>query len=238
MEINVLEGTSKNLLPPSLNLQTPHSRAPITQCRQARLVRLSGARTQDCRLGRPIGEHRQAHRLSVPGGLLDALLPRSEGAKGGRPPYPTEVMVRILVLKRLYNLSDEQVGYQLLDRMSFQRFCHLTGSARIPDRNTIWLFQQRIGTDGALIVFQGVDTQLHRHGYMARSGQAIDATLVNAPIQHLSKQDKAQLDAGKTPSDWSEAKRRQKDLDATRVEALYAPEMFGEAPNATMQVKP
>ena len=28
------------------------------------------------------------------------------------------------------------------------------------------------------------------------------------------------------------------DLPATRVEALYAPEMFGESPNATVQVKP
>lgn len=41
-------------------------------------------------------------------GLADALIERSDGRKGGRPAYPTEVMVRILVLKRLYNLSDEQ----------------------------------------------------------------------------------------------------------------------------------
>ena len=31
-----------------------------------------------------------------------------------RPPYPTETMVRILFLKRLYHLSDEQMQYQLL----------------------------------------------------------------------------------------------------------------------------
>ena len=35
------------------------------------------------------------------------------------------VMVRILILKYLYNLSDEQMEYQLLDRMSYQRFCLL-----------------------------------------------------------------------------------------------------------------
>jgi len=50
--------------------------------------------------------------------LVDGLLFRSDGRKGGRPSYPTEVMVRVLVLKRLYNLSDEQMEYQLLDRMS------------------------------------------------------------------------------------------------------------------------
>ena len=150
-------------------------------------------------------------------GLIDGLFPRPEAAKGGRPPYPTEVMVRVLILKRLYNLSDEQVEYQLLDRMSFQRFCQLSHSSNVPDRNTVWQFQQRIGVDGASAIFQGVELQLQRHGYIARGGQAIDATLVSAPIQHFTKEDKAQLEQGQIPQDWSEAKRRQKDLDATHT---------------------
>src|SRR5574337_1295435 len=53
---------------------------------------------------------------------VDRVAPRPVSAQGGRPPYPTETMVRILVLKRLYNLSDEQMEYQLLDRMSYKRF--------------------------------------------------------------------------------------------------------------------
>ena len=52
-------------------------------------------------------------------GLIDGLFPRPEAAKGGRPPYPTEVMVHVLILKRLYNLSDEQVEYQLLFLFQF-----------------------------------------------------------------------------------------------------------------------
>src|SRR5574337_1083844 len=41
---------------------------------------------------------------------VDRVLPRPVSARGGRPPFPTETMVRILVLKRLCNLSDEQMG--------------------------------------------------------------------------------------------------------------------------------
>ena len=63
-------------------------------------------------------------------GLADALIERSDGRKGGRPAYPTEVMVRILVLKRLYNLSDEQMEFQLLDRMSYQQ------AAALPPQNS------------------------------------------------------------------------------------------------------
>lgn len=115
-------------------------------------------------------------------GLADALIERSDGRKGGRPAYPTEVMVRILVLKRLYNLSDEQMKFQLLDRMSYQRFCLLQDAMNVPDRNTIWRFGERIGVDGATVLLHGVDAQLHRHGFIARGGQAIDATLVPAPV--------------------------------------------------------
>lgn len=148
--------------------------------------------------------------------LAEPSLGRSDRRQGGRPAYPTEVMVRILVLKRLYNLSDEQMEYQLLDRMSYQRFCLLAQSMNVPDRNTIWRFGERLGVDGATALFQGVDAQLHRHGYMARGGQAIDATLVPAPKQRISRDERAQLREGCRP-DWSEAKARQKDVDASHT---------------------
>ena len=97
--------------------------------------------------------------------VIDQLLPRGDATKGGRPPYPTAVMVRILILKYLYKLSDEQMEYQLLDRMSYQRFCLLADSANIPDRNTIWRYQQRLGVDGVAALFQAVDGQLLQRGY-------------------------------------------------------------------------
>jgi hypothetical protein len=98
--------------------------------------------------------------------VIDGLLPRGDATKGGRPAYPTEVMVRILILKHLYNLSDEQMEYQLFDRMSYQRFCLLTDSANVPDRNTIWHCQQRLGVDGVTALFQAVDGQLLQRGYV------------------------------------------------------------------------
>lgn len=54
-------------------------------------------------------------------------------------------MVRILVLKRMYDLSDEQMECQLLDRMGYKRFCVLAQATTIPDRATVWTFENRIG---------------------------------------------------------------------------------------------
>ena len=146
---------------------------------------------------------------------VDRVAPRPASPQGGRPPYPTETMVRILVLKRLYNLSDEQMEYQLLDRHSYQRFGGLVDAARLPDRATIWHFENRIGVNGAEALFAAVEQQILQHGYVARGGQIIDATLVPAPKQHFSRDDKEQIKKNAMPADWSPAKRRQKDLYAT-----------------------
>jgi IS5 family transposase len=43
-------------------------------------------------------------------------------SKAGRKPFDAMVMFRMLVLQSLYNLSDEQIEYQVRDRLSFTRF--------------------------------------------------------------------------------------------------------------------
>lgn len=70
--------------------------------------------------------------------------------------------------------------YQLLDRMSYLRFCLLAGS-------TIWHYQQCQGGDDVTALFQALDAQLLQRGYIARCGQIIDATLVPASIQRFTK---------------------------------------------------
>ena len=57
---------------------------------------------------------------------IDVAAPRPSRANGGRPPYPTVLMIKILMLQQLYNLADDALEYQLLDRRSFLRFLDLT----------------------------------------------------------------------------------------------------------------
>ncbi len=104
---------------------------------------------------------------------IDAAAPRPGRARGGRPPFPTELMVRVLVIQQLYNLSDEQIEFQLLDRLSFQRFVGLRLSLQAPDRTAIWMmFKERLIKAGASEqIFEAMNRQLDRHGYIARGGQ-------------------------------------------------------------------
>jgi IS5 family transposase len=51
-------------------------------------------------------------------------------------------MFKILILKTLYNLSDENTELFIRDRLSFREFLGLTLSDRVPDARTIWLFAE------------------------------------------------------------------------------------------------
>jgi IS5 family transposase len=124
-------------------------------------------------------------------------------------------MLRILVLKRLYNLSEAQMEYQLLLRMSDKRFCGLANATNIPNCTTVWTFENRIGEAGAKALFDGVSAQLLTKGFIACGGQIIDAPLVPAPTQHTSRGEKDLIEQGAMPAGWKPAKRRQKDLGAT-----------------------
>jgi len=146
---------------------------------------------------------------------IDRAAPRPNRERGGRPPFPTELMVRVLLIQQLFNLSDEQMEFQLLDRLSFQRFVGLRDSSQIPDRTTIWLFKERlIAANASETIFAAVNRQLNQHGYIARGGQMIDASIVPVPRQGMTAEEKALVQQQATPAEWSPAKRRQKDTNA------------------------
>ena len=56
----------------------------------------------------------------------------------------------MLVLQSLYNLSDEQVEYQVRDRLSFTRFLGLGIEDGIPDGTTLWLFRETLVKAGLI----------------------------------------------------------------------------------------
>src|SRR4029078_9300496 len=67
-------------------------------------------------------------------------------SSAGRKPFDAILMFRMLVLQALNNLSDEQVEYQVRDRLSFSRFLGLTIEEGIPDATTLWLLREEVDT--------------------------------------------------------------------------------------------
>lgn len=148
---------------------------------------------------------------------LDAALAYSDGARGGRPPFDPVMMFKILVIQATNNLSDERAEFLINDRLSFMRFLGLGLSDRIPDARTIWLFREKLTNAGAIgPLFERFDATLRQSGYIAMSGQIVDASLIAAPRQRNSEDEKKAIKEGRIPDDWKDkpAKLRQKDRDA------------------------
>ena len=149
--------------------------------------------------------------------LGEAFTKEAKGP-GGRPPFDTVMMFKILVLQRLYNLSDAQMQYQILDRLSFMRFLGLQINDTVPDEKTIWYFRERLREKGVIErLFDRFYRFLTNQGLVAQNGTMVDASIVEAPKQRNSRDENGQIKEGKTPDGWSESTRRQKDIDARWV---------------------
>ena len=68
-------------------------------------------------------------------------------------------MVKILLLQQWYSLSDPQIERDIRDRISFMKFHGYP--EKLPDRNTIWYFRERLSKTGKdRIVFNEVRDQV------------------------------------------------------------------------------
>ena len=64
------------------------------------------------------------------------------------------------------------------------------------------------------VLFDRFHEQLAKRGYVAKAGQMIDATFVEAPRQRNPREENALIKAEAVPIGWTQNKRRQKDVDA------------------------
>ncbi len=148
---------------------------------------------------------------------LSAALKRSDGSKGGRPPYGPVLMFKILVLQTLYTLSDDATEFQIWNRLSFMRFLRLGFEDPVLDAKTIWLFREQLTRAGAIHqLFADFDAWLKGQGYLAKSGQIVEASIIAAPRRRNTDAEQAALKVGLVPQDWADkpAKLARKDRDA------------------------
>lgn len=149
--------------------------------------------------------------------LLEQIHQKPRKSKAGRRPLDVVLMFKLLVLQQLYNISDDELEYQVNDRLSFMRFLHLGLEDAVPDAKTVWSFRSQLQNQGLVEeLFEQFGSYLKTEGYQAQCGQIVDATLIPVPKQHNRRQENAQIKRGEVPEDWHEQphKQAQKDVDA------------------------
>ena len=139
-------------------------------------------------------------------------------SKGGRPPFDKLMMFKALIIQSLYNLSDDQLEYQIIDRASFKRFLGLKKSDKVPDSKTFWHFREKlIEKDVIMSLFTTFNETLDASGVFANEGKMVDASFVEAPRQRNSREENKHIkETGTAPKEWDDKpnKKRQKDINA------------------------
>jgi len=148
---------------------------------------------------------------------LERVHEKPRKSKAGRKTHDVVLMFKMLILQQLYNISDDELEYQVNDRLSFMRFLELGIGDVVPDATSVWLFHKQLRELGLIeALFEQFDGYLRNYGYQTKGGQIIDATLIPVPKQHNRKEDTEQLEQGEIPTGWTEHPKRfeQRDLDA------------------------
>ncbi|KAF0098313.1 MAG: transposase IS4 family protein, partial [bacterium] len=114
--------------------------------------------------------------------VVDATQPKRT-ARGGRPSFPAETMLRIHFMQQWFALSDPGMEEALHDIPAMRAFARLdAGEDLIPDESSILRFRHRLEKQGlAEQLLAEVNALLTEKGLLLRQGTLVDATLIAAP---------------------------------------------------------
>ena len=117
--------------------------------------------------------------------LVSLIAPHAPapGAKGGRPPFAVETMLRIHFVQQWFNLSDPAMEEALYDMALFREFVGLdAGEDNLPDESTILRFRHLLEAHNlSSQILATVNATLAAKGLLLKSGTVVDATLIAAP---------------------------------------------------------
>jgi IS5 family transposase len=137
--------------------------------------------------------------------ILETIYDKERKSNAGRKPTDVIVMFKMLILQQMYAISDDELEFQVHDRISFMEFLGLGIEDPIPDAKTVWLFRDNLAKrDLVKEVFAQFDDYLREKGYTVEVGQIVDATLIPVPVQRNTRQENKEVKEGKIPKQWAE----------------------------------
>jgi IS5 family transposase len=139
------------------------------------------------------------------------VIDKSNTDKGGRKPLPFDWKVKMLFLQYAFNLGDEELEDQLIDRLSFQKFVGINFDQEIPDFTTIWYFKEALIRHKLMDrIFSSINYQLELNGLILKKGTIADAIIIESDNKPLSKQKRKELESKPSVQIDTEAKSTEK----------------------------
>lgn len=114
---------------------------------------------------------------------IEHLLRHVHSAASGETSYHPVLMFKVLLLQKLYTLSDPAMEKQLVRDLLFKRFVGLSLTDTTPDHSTIWRYHKHLGELNLIDqLFAEVFHQLKAQHIIIKTGSVsiIDASIVEA----------------------------------------------------------
>ena len=107
----------------------------------------------------------------------------------GRPNYDKVLMIKCLMLQSWYGLSDEELEFQIYNRLDFQQF--LDFPKNVPDYSTIWRFREELSELNIIDnIWNEQKRQLSNFNIKVKEGKIQDASFVHADPGKTNSSDK------------------------------------------------
>jgi len=102
----------------------------------------------------------------------------------GRPTYPIEKYLRLMVLKRKYNLGYESLIKEVGDSFTWRRFCRIAIDEPMPDPSTLIYARKRYGEDVVEQMNEALMQKLKEMQVLKHRKLRTDTTVVESDIHH------------------------------------------------------
>lgn len=176
--------------------------------------------------------------------LEDILVKKDCKSTAGRPQFDVVLMFKVIFLQRYYGLGDKQIQYQIIDRTSFRQFLGMHTIDDVPDEKTVWKVKNTLSKAGTFdALFDKFRSYLDSKGLSFNEGKIIDASFVEAPRQHNTREENGQIKSGNGKQLWADNphKKCHKDTDARwtkkRDETHYGYKLHAKADKKTKLIE-
>lgn len=114
--------------------------------------------------------------------FTNELLAEKYNLTFGRPAWKPEIMIRIGILQRMYNLSDESVIDEIAVNRAFEFFCHISPTEALPHASTLCKFRKmRLDENTMDDIMTEIVRQMIEKGVIKKeSGILVDSTHIHA----------------------------------------------------------
>ncbi len=109
---------------------------------------------------------------------------QNHATKMERPTYPIEEYVRLMVLKRLYNLGYESLVKEVGDSITGRRFCRIAIDEPMPDPSTLIYARKRYSEEMIEQINEALLQKLNEKEILKRRKLRTDTAVVESDIHH------------------------------------------------------